>query len=194
MIRVPYDDLRTGDIGFVAGKGAVSKTISRLTKRRDLGGFPTPSHAFVLASRTQVVEALEKTKVRSSAVYAAAFGARRATAFRPPGSPEVKRTAMRAFLREYTGASYGWLQIVGFLPVLWARKRLDKEIRNPVPGGEICSEIALLWLWRLQVALEIAGEKDAARSLEWVDLLSRDTTDPALLMSECLRHLVGADA
>jgi|GEM_PF-4102755 len=189
MHRVPYEDLRLGDIGFVAGEGFLSKAITRLTRRSDLRGIQTPSHAFVICSRTQVIEALDKTKIRPLAVYSAAFKAGRALAFRPPGTLQAKRVAMQSFVREYLNASYGWMQIMGFLPVLWARKRFGGKMANPAPGGEICSEISVLWLWRLQMSLHMGGEREAADRLAWVDLLDRDTTDPALLLAFCLQNL-----
>lgn len=180
-----WGDLRAGDVGFYAGEGWVSRQIRRLTRREDLGDDPVPSHAFLVISRSEVIEALEKTKVRGLSFYQEDFVAGRAWAYRPAGSDLAKREAVRLMVDRYNGAAYGWLQILGFLPVLAIRRRWNHDAPNPAPLGKICSEDVLLFLRILRGVLRRLTEDQAARLVSWSLALDPNTTDPALLCRCC---------
>jgi hypothetical protein len=46
--------------------------------------------------------------------------------------------------------TYGWLQILGFIPMVIARRLLFMKIPNPARAGIICSELVLLYLRELE--------------------------------------------
>lgn len=198
MIRVDFADAQTGDIGFHDGREEVSQAISSATDtrqyRRAIAGTDlaarayVPSHAFIVRSRTQVIEALEKTRVRPLAVYADASAEGRVVLFRPEAPEEMKGQVMEAFVRHYEGAAYGWLQVVGFLPVLWVRRLTGRRMPNPFPAGLICSEDALLYLRALHFVLREAGLHREEAKLRWSKRVGRNTTDPALLLACCLNN------
>lgn len=198
MIRVDFKDARLGDLGFHDGTAPASEVIERVTATKeylkaiegtDLAakGF-VPSHAFIVCSETQVIESLEKTKIRPLAVYADAAEEGRVVLLRPDAPDVLKRRVMEVFVKQYDGAAYGWLQIVGFLPVLWWRRLTGRRLPNPMPLGVICSEAALLWLrmlWFVLTEAEPACGAEEAK-LRWVKRVGRNTTDPALLLACCL--------
>lgn len=43
-------------------------------------------------------------------------------------------------------ASYGWLQLAGFIPVVFFKRILGMKISNPARGGIVCSELVLQYL------------------------------------------------
>jgi hypothetical protein len=49
-------------------------------------------------------------------------------------------------VQEKVEATYGWLQLIGFIPVVIARRLLGMTISNPARGGIICSELVLIYL------------------------------------------------
>ena len=42
--------------------------------------------------------------------------------------------------------NYGWLQLLGFIPVIIARRLLGMRIKNLARGGVVCSELVLQFL------------------------------------------------
>lgn len=53
-------------------------------------------------------------------------------------------------VREKIEATYGWLQILGFIPVVIAKRLLFMKISNPARAGVICSELVLIYLRELE--------------------------------------------
>ncbi|MEW5763703.1 MAG: hypothetical protein ACOYXN_00470 [Acidobacteriota bacterium] len=182
-----WQDIRPGDIGFLRGEGFLSDSIAHLTARRDLMGLQTPSHSLLVLSRTQVIEALEKTKVRPIEVYRTRFDAGDLVVFAPDVPKEIRREALHYIWTRYNHAAYGWGQILAFLPVLFWRRLRGRDPVNLLPLGVICSELVLLYLRRCFDRLLAAGHSTRADRLAWAYRLSRNTTDPALQLSCCLR-------
>lgn len=184
---VNWEDIQTGDLGWHVGLGDISEAISHLTYRKDLEnlGFKTPSHIFIVLNKTQVIEALEKTKVRLRMEYKEAFDAGRVYIFRPESVEEATKTALMTFYLKFNNHPYGWLQILGFLPVIALRK-MHLSTPNLFPLGTICSEDGLLYLRMLMQELGRRGNTDLALKLGWTVNLDRNTTDPALLLMCCL--------
>lgn len=182
-----WQDIEPGDLGYLRGTGFVSESIEHLTDRLDLMGFPTPSHAVLVLSKTQIIEALSRTKVRPLAVYQGRFLAGDFVVFRPDVPAAIRRQALDEIWRKYNGAAYGWGQILGFLPVIAVRRLTGKDAVNLLPLGTICSELTLLYLRRCYDLLHVAGDLARAARLAWAWHLQQNTTDPALQLACVLR-------
>jgi hypothetical protein len=185
-----WKDVMPGDVGFFVGSGFVSEAIRSLSQRQDLGGLPTPSHAALILSRSEVMEALEKTVVRCIEVYKAAFERGDFLLYRPDVPAPIRRAALGEMAKEYKGAAYGWGQIPAFLPVLWVRRKLGIDVPNLLPVGVICSELVLIYLRKCYVGMDSAGLVLLSRALRWSLAIGEETTDPALLMACCQRDAV----
>jgi hypothetical protein len=81
--------------------------------------------------------------------------------------------------KEKIEATYGWLQIFGFLPVIVAKRLLGMKISNPSKGGIVCSELVLQYLR----GLEPGGK--------WGSM-DRNSVSPEDLYGELVKH-VGFD-
>lgn len=184
---IDWSQIRHGDIGFIAGEGFVSEAIRTLTERMDLLLLPTPSHAFLILSKTETIEALEKTVVRPVALYKQRFEAGLVFIYRPDVPDSVRRLAIDWVYDNYKGAAYGWGQILGFLPVMAWRKLTGQDPVNLLPVGTICSELVLLFLRKEFKLCASLGHHEQAIKLAWVTALSKDTTDPALELACCQR-------
>ena len=168
----------------MAGTSFISDVIEHTTWRQDLlDGVPVPSHSFLVLSRFQVMEALDKVIVRPLAVYQPDFEAGRVMIYRPDAPPDVVAPVLKAIRKDYLGAAYGWLQIVAFLPVLWWRRLTGQDLRNALPLGTICSELVTVYCQRLLAALSAASLYGQALRLAWASALDPNTTDPALLLA-----------
>lgn len=188
MLRVVnWDDIQEGDLGWYAGDGPLSKAIRRLTHRRDLDalGFKTPSHLFIVLNSTQVIEALEKTKVRAKLEYKDAFLNGRVYIYRPEATEATRKAALQEFYERFNNHPYGWLQILAFLPVLALRK-VGLNSENLLPMGNICSEDGILYLRMLLRRLHNDGEIDKALALGWAVGISNNSIDPALMLICCI--------
>jgi hypothetical protein len=189
MLRVnKWEDVQPGDLGWYVGPGIISDAIEHITARKDLIslGFKIPSHVFIVLNKTQVIEALEKTKVRSKLEYKADFEAGNVYIFRPDAPEQIVKDTLLEFYSKYDNHPYGWLQILGFIPVLLLRK-LHLNVFNPFPLGTVCSEDGLIYLRMLMLALSKAGETEKALKLGWTVRLDPNTTDPALLLICCIK-------
>ena len=181
-----WEDVRPGDIGFIAGDGFVSDAIQALTHRHDLGGLQTPSHAFLVLSRTEVFEALEIVKKRPLSCYKAHFEAGNVYIFRPWDIPtDIRREALGRLVKKYDRAQYGWGQIAGFLGVVARRRLFGRNTVNLLPVGTICSELVSIYLQDLRESLSLAGYANGADLLWWVVSIRKDSIDPALEMYCC---------
>lgn len=185
-----WAEIRGGDVGFHVGRGFVSQAIEALTERHDLQGLQTPSHAALVLSRSEVIEALDKTVVRALACYQQRFGEGLFYVYRPDLSDDVRREALAWVAREYRGAAYGWLQIPAFLPVLGLRRLFGRDLPNLMPVGTICSELVLLYLRKAHELLVCTQDVARANYLRWVWAVGQDTTDPALQLACCQRDAV----
>lgn len=182
-----WNEIQPGDLGYLRGEGFFSEAIEHLTDRLDLAGLPTPSHAVLILSKTQVIEALDRTRVRPLSVYQARFEAGDFLVFRPDVPAQVRRQALDDLWRRYNGAAYGWGQILAFIPVLFLRRLTGRDAVNLLPLGTICSELTLLYLRRCYELLHAAGDLARAGLLAWAWHLQQNTTDPALQLACVLR-------
>ena len=95
--------------------------------------------------------------------------------FEPAGfsSEEIERGIAR--VRSKIEVHYGWLQLLGFIPVVIFRRLFGLKISNPSKGGIICSELVLLYLRALE-----PGSK-------W-DSMDKNATSPEDLFVEISKH------
>lgn len=187
MLRIEkWEDVRPGDVGFIAGSGFVSDAIRHLTHRHDLQGLQTPSHAFLVLSRSEVFEALEIVKIRYIDCYKAHFAAGRVYIFRPECPADIRRAALLRLTKRYNKAAYGWGQIGGFLGVVARRKLFGCNTANLMPIGTICSELVAIYLRDIRDQLLAAGYQIQADFLEWVTRIPTNSIDPALELACCL--------
>lgn len=71
--------------------------------------------------------------------------------------------------------TYGWLQIIGFIPVVVLKRLLGLKIKNLMRGGIICSELVLECLRGME-----PGTK-------W-DLMQKDSVSPEDIFEELAIH------
>lgn len=191
-----YEDIRKGDIGFYVGKGGISDIIEKVTTEKKLLnlGYKIPSHTFIFLGEGKVIEAVEKTRINSDYIYKKEFSQGNVYIFRPVDDSlqEECSGCLDAFTRNFNNYPYGWLQIVGFLPVLLFRE-IGVNIPNPFPLFTVCSEDTLIYLRIIYTYLKEKGNETGntfylseCKKLEWVKNLNRNTTDPALLLLYCI--------
>ena len=179
-----WQDVTTGMLGSIEGKGFISESIEHMTQRNDLlDGVKTPSHSFVVINPMFVIESLSHTVLTPLASYRQAFDEGRVVFYEPPIPVEIRAKALRTIRRSYLGADYGWGQILAFLPVLFWRRLTGHRAPNLLPIGTICSELALMAIREYRKEAVAAGLHDAARRLVWSVALNRQITDPALLLA-----------
>ena len=179
-----WDDVGAGDLGSIAGTGFLSDAIIHATQRADLlDGVPIPSHSFLVLSRFQVIEALERVVVRPRAVYRQAFEDGHVQIYRPDAPDYVVKGVLAGLRKDYLGRAYGWGQIIAFLPVLLWRRLTGQDAVNLLPLGTICSELVTVYCRRLLDACSRSGLYSQALALAWASALDPNTTDPALLLA-----------
>jgi len=89
-------------------------------------------------------------------------------------SPEdVRRGLDKA--KGYIEKTYGWLQLVGFIPVLFWKRLTGQSVPNPAKGGVVCSELVLQYLR----GLEPGGRWDS---------MDRNSVSPEDLASELSKY------
>lgn len=192
-----FIEVMAGDIGFYMGDGKLSDAIQAFTYSKALKelGYETPSHTFMFISPDKVVEAVNKTRITSSYFYKKEFEAGRVKILRPSETYlDVSKGCIEAFSNNFENYPYGWLQILGFLPVLAFRK-IGIKFPNLFPFFNICSEDTLIYLriiydYFVKRVKEYPNEHKLYTAeierLKWVKKLNKETTDPALLMLYCL--------
>lgn len=71
---------------------------------------------------------------------------------------EIRKAVDSMF--QYIGKSYGYLQLLGFMPVILLRK-LGIKIKNPFSKGLVCSEFVLKYLKRLPAVRDLFAGLDS---------------------------------
>lgn len=160
-----------GTVGFASKKGNfISKAIRWFTQSKW-------SHTFIMYQvepEALVVEAgtfevlIDLPKKYDTHHYVTAY-------FEPVGfsGEEIEKGISK--IRQKIEVHYGWLQLVGFIPVVIFKRLFGKKISNPAKGGIICSELVLLYLRALE-----PGAK-------W-DHMDKNTTSPEDLFVEISGH------
>jgi len=163
--------LMRGSVGFCSKKANfISKIIRWFTRSKW-------SHTFIMYQAEPeplVVEAgtyevlIDLPMKYESSKYVTGY-------FEPAGfsAEEVERGIAK--IRQKIEVHYGWLQLVGFIPVVIFRRLFGMKISNPARGGIICSELVLLYLRALE-----PGSK-------W-DSMDKNTTSPEDLFVEISAH------
>lgn len=125
------------------------------------------SHTYVIRQNTPDILVLEASKFQVQIVPITKYESRKYknVFFLPDGyKPEdIDRGLERAGAK--IEQHYGWLQILGFIPVIIARRLLGMKIKNVARGGVVCSELVLQYL----KGLDPEGP--------W-KILQKDTTSP----------------
>jgi hypothetical protein len=129
-----------GAIGFSASKSWVSKVIRWFT-RSDW------SHTFIVIGEIEGVVLISEADWRGVQVARLDkyVGKCKVQIWEPPygvATQQMVADAVRESLRRIE-SRYGFLQLVGFIPVILARRFLGMKIPNPAKGGTICSEHCL---------------------------------------------------
>lgn len=128
-----------GSIGFSRQKGSLlSKAIRWFTGSKW-------SHTFIVYQVDPEILVAEAGTFEVVLVPITKYESKKyeTTFFFPDRIPfqEVQAGINRA--RKDIGKVYGWLQILGFIPVVIAKRLLGLKIKNSMRGGIICSELVL---------------------------------------------------
>lgn len=100
------------------------------------------------------------------------------TTFFFPDPEKIGRDRIEAGIsraRKNIEKTYGWLQLLGFVPVVIAKRLLGLKIKNPMRGGVVCSELVLECLRGME-----PGTK-------WT-LMQKDSVFPEDLFEELVNH------
>lgn len=65
--------------------------------------------------------------------------------FLPTGLDPEKVSQGVTLVRGLVERTYGWIQLLGFIPMIALRK-LGFKVKNPAVGGIVCSELAFVYL------------------------------------------------
>lgn len=160
-----------GTIGFCSKKANfISKAIRWFTRSKwshTYAIYQAEPEVLVVEASTFTVQLAPFEKYDSSKYTNALFI--------PTGftSEEIERGIAK--VRGKIEAQYGWLQLVGFIPVVFVKRLFGMKISNPSKGGIVCSELVLQYLRGLE-----PGAK-------W-DAMDRNTTSPEDLFLELSTH------
>jgi hypothetical protein len=129
--------------------------------------YQTEPEVLVLEAGTYQVQLVPITKYESRK-YVKSF-------FVPKGFSEEDVNRAMSKVRRDIEASYGWFQLLGFIPILIWRRLTGRLIPNPIRGGVVCSELVLNYLRALE-----PGSK-------W-DTMDKDSVSPEDLFVELVAH------
>ena len=147
-----------GAIGFsLKRRNWVSKIVAWFTTSRWSHTFviyQDQPEVLVVEAGTLQVQLVPIAKYQSSGYNVAYFSP---VAFTPE---QIDAGVAKA--RESIETTYGWLQILGFVPVIVSRRLFGRKISNPARGGIVCSELVLQYLRGIDPGGKWAGmDKDA---------------------------------
>lgn len=149
MISTPRTTPEPGDIGFSFSSGWVQRVIRAITVSRW-------SHCFVIGEAFGAAAVLEAgdwaCQVVSFNLHYAQRPGTRYRVWRPIlATPAERYAALGRVYEDLSGSRYGWLQLPWFIWNLFCRCvfRRPSPIKNPFPGGTICSELTWLYLHEL---------------------------------------------
>lgn len=137
-----------GSIGFETDRDSwISKMVRWFTRSKW-------SHVFIVGAHDPVTgerEILEANWQGVQKAYLKKYldDSIQLAVFRVEASQDVREAAYTSALGK-VGRSYGFLQLLGFIPVL-ALRLIFIKIDNPITSGRVCSELALEYLRALKV-------------------------------------------
>lgn len=160
-----------GSIGFSKSPGNwISKIIRWFTRSNW-------NHTFVVYQAEPEPLVVEASKFDVQLVPATKYDHKRyeVVYFTPSGyTPEAIEAGI-ACARRNIEKSYGWMQLVGFIPVIVFRRLFGMKISNPMKGGVICSELALKYLQGLESQSSWANmDRNAVSPEDLFEALSKD--------------------
>lgn len=160
-----------GAIGFATKrKNWISRIIRWFTQSQW-------SHTFVVYQTEPEVLVVEAGTFTVQLVPATKYESRKYTTvfLEPQTIPGDRIDAGIAKARDKIESRYGWLQLVGFVPVIVFRRVFNKKISNPSKGGVVCSELVLQYLRGVE-----PGSK-------W-DAMDKNTVSPEDIYKELESH------
>lgn len=131
-----------GSIGFCRTPGNwISKIIRWFTRSNW-------NHTFVVYQAEPETLVVEASKYDVQLVPVTKYDSKKyqIVYFVPSGYSAEAVEAGIACARKNIEKSYGWMQLVGFIPIIVAKRLLGMKISNPMKGGVICSELCLKYL------------------------------------------------
>jgi hypothetical protein len=164
-----------GTIGFCRKKAGFIAKVLRWFTRSDW------SHTYIICQVDPEVLVLEAGRLKVQSIPITKYeSSKYANVYFTPGLFLQGRVdAGIAKAKERIEATYGWLQILRFLPVITAKRLLGMKISNPSKGGTVRSELVLQYLR----GLEPGGKWDG---------MDRNSVSPEDLYGELVKH-VGFD-
>lgn len=131
-----------GTIGFCTKRASfVSKVIRWFTRSRW-------SHTYVIRQVEPDILVLEASTFQVQLVPVTKYESRKYANvfFRPEGFKDADVSCGLMKAEEKIETHYGWLQLVGNIPVIIAKRLFGLKIRNLSRGGVVCSELVLQYL------------------------------------------------
>ena len=125
-----------GSICFQHGDDFVGKTIQRVSDFRF-------THVFIIVDKDKNGYKILDTDWRQSHIrYLDYYKNDKLDIFQPTEnlSNDVIKEATKNIVKQYRGKQYGYLQLVGYLPVIWFSKLFKKKIKNPFTKNITCVE------------------------------------------------------
>ena len=133
---------RKGDVGFCTKRGNfLAKAIRWFTRSKW-------SHTYVIYQTEPEILVLEAGVFQVQLVPFSKYESKKYVnaVMRPVNfMPDAIEKGL-AKVKEKIEAHYGWLQLIGFIPVVLFKRLLGMKISNPAKGGIICSELVLQYL------------------------------------------------
>lgn len=161
-----------GSIGFETDRHSfISKAIRWITRSKW-------SHVFIVGPINSVSAKREILEADWQGVHIAFLDKYKAEhvkvqIYRVEVDPKIRNEAFSKCL-DMIGKRYGFLQLLGFIPVV-ILGRLGIRIKNPITSGTVCSELALRYLTSLGISAKFTMlDKDATSPEDLFKLLEAD--------------------
>lgn len=135
-----------GTIGFCTKRASfVSKVIRWFTRSRW-------SHTYVIRQVEPDILVLEASTFQVQLVPITKYESRKFSNvfFRPEGFKDADVSCGLMKAEDKIETHYGWLQLVGNIPVIIIKRLFGLKIHNPSKGGVVCSELVLQYLRGLE--------------------------------------------
>lgn len=137
-----------GTIGFCTKRrNFISRVIRWFTRSKW-------SHTYVIRQNEPDILVLEAGMFQVQIVPITKYQSRKYANvyFQPDGFSQADITCGLMKAGEKIETHYGWLQLLGFIPVIMAKRLFGMKISNPSKGGVVCSELVLQYLRGLDPA------------------------------------------